>query len=249
MHNHLRPIGRSFCTFATEANAYGLLFTKQIVQMPHTSEVQSPAYTPDRIACVAMRPALLRYIAWRECFTDLSTPLLLPGIGPVAAALDSLLVTMHEFRRSAPRESVDEFHARLYFRVTEKEKVKRPCCKPSQFSMFPATDDDEEHYAAMRERRFITDAGTRRFNRFAEQLLFDDIARFVLREKATGATETESIQLFLDQIGIADLIEFEQAKKYAWRWRSHYNAPIIRGNTMRPRAVPVDVAHRTRVRW
>lgn len=228
-----------------------MFFTKQIVQMPHTSEVQSPppAYTPDRIACVAMRPALLRYIAWRECFTDLSTPLLLPGLGPVARTLDALLVTMPEFRRSAPRESVDEFHARLYFRVTEKEKVKRTCCKPSQYSLFHDSSDAEEHYAAMRERRFITDAATRRFNSIVEQLLFDDIARFVLREKATGYTETESIQLFLDQIGIADLIEFEQAKKYAWRWRSHYNSPIIRGNTMRQRPVQGYDPRRRRVCW
>jgi hypothetical protein len=194
---------------------------------------------------------LLRYVAWRERLPDLDVPLLVPGIGPVCAALDAVLVTCSEYRHSQARTSVDNLGARLYYRISEKEKAPaRPAVRYPQLPLFEA----EAPAAAvsglvLRERRFVTDAGMTRFNRLVEQLLLDDLSRHILREKERGISETEAIYEFIEEAGIADHLEFDTAKKGAWRWRVHYNAPIIRGHSMHPRARPVDQRDRRRVKW
>lgn len=230
--------------------------------MPHTdvqphsrsSSTATPRPVSDAsgIACVAVRPHLLQFIAWREWLPDLNTPLLVPGIGPIAAALDAVLVPLLEYRHSQSRGSVDEFGARLYYRLAAKEK-SAPSDSPRspQLGLFSAVALDEvAHRAVQRERRFVTDAGMARFNRVVEQLLLDDLARYILREKKlNGRTETDAIYDFLDEVGISELVEFDKAKKGAYRWRVHYNAPIIRGHDLRPRTQPVDVRARVRVKW
>lgn len=220
--------------------------------LPHTSHSVAP-HTADAssIACVAVRPHLLRFIAWREFLPDLNIPLLVPGIGPISAALDAVLVPLLEYRHSQSRCSVDEFGARLYYRISEKEKAApRPSRSPQLPLFSTASVAEVEHRTVQRERRFVTDAGMARFNRVVEQLLLDDLARYILREKQHHArTETEAIYAFLDEVGISDLVEFDKAKKGAYRWRVHYNAPIIRGHDLRPRPQVVDMRARRRVRW
>lgn len=180
--------------------------------------------TAPLLACVAVKPHLLRYVVWREHFPTSAHPLPVPGLGPVSAALDMVLVSENEYLRSIPRESVDALGARLFYAVHGGARAD---------------------YA----RRFVTDAGTAQFNRFLEQLLRDDLDRLIFEAKSAGRKEKEAIEVFLDRTGLHDMLDFESLKKSAWRLRAHRGAPIIRCKHARPRATIFPEAARGRVHW
>jgi hypothetical protein len=222
--------------------------------MPQSFPTPTNPATEATTACVAVRPHLLRYIAWRERLPDLTTPVLVPGWGLVPAVLDGFLVSLHEYKRAGARPCVDAFGARLYYRISPKGRPHRAEHRGPQLSFFDADPAavalDAEAHEALRERRFITDAGAARFNRIVEQMLVDDLSRHILQAKAEhGTQEKDAIEDFLDLVGIADCYEFDRAKKSAWRLRVHTNAELLRGNRPRPRSISIDYQTRARVRW
>jgi len=137
---------------------------------------------------IAIKPHLLRYVEWREGLNAYTRPaLIVPGLGPITEVLSMLLVSDQQLLASSPLKSVEGYTATLHYQVIVRS--------------MPAP------------RRFVTDEGTRHFNRFLEQLLNDDIffrAKEAAREKKQQKTIIEE---FLHATGLDEWIEFDAQPK------------------------------------
>lgn len=152
---------------------------------------------------VAIKPHLLRYVQWREGLDDENTPLVVPGLGPIAEVLSILLVTDREFTSSRPLSSVDGFSAVLRYTVADRSSVA--------------------------PRRFVTDEGTRHFNRYLQQLLNDDIyfrAREAQKHKVQQKTVIEE---FLHATGLDEWLEFDSMPKSQTRLKQFRTGRHVQG--------------------
>ncbi len=166
--------------------------------MPHFTTPTSTALRQTVTGCIPVKKHLLQYVIWRERLPDAGTPIPVPGLGPIAAALDMVLTFDHIYLDSAPSPVVDKFTGRLYYAVE-------------------STD-----------RQFVPDTGALMFNRFLEQLLRDDLNARILEGKTLGIQEKNVIERFLSETGLDEYLDFESVKKAQWRLRVHRRAPLIR---------------------
>ena len=158
---------------------------------------------PQFVGRVAIKPHLLRYVQWREGLKDENTPLVVPGLGPIAEVLSILLVTDREYTSSRPLSSVDGFSAVLRYTVADRSSVT--------------------------PRRFVTDEGTRHFNRYLQQLLNDDIyfrAREAQKQKVQQKTVIEE---FLHVTGLDEWLEFDSMPKSQTRLKQFRTGRSVQG--------------------
>lgn len=152
---------------------------------------------------IAIKPHLLRYIQWREQFRQEDQPLIVPGLGPIAHVLSMLLVTDREYLDARPLTTVEGFTATLHYRVVQRH--------------------------TMEPRFYVTDEGTREFNRFLQQLLQDDL-HFRIREAAARRIqEKDVIEDFLHSTGLDEWLEFDTTKKANFRLKQFRNGCPVQG--------------------
>lgn len=142
---------------------------------------------------IAMKPHLLRYVQWREGLKDSAAPLLVPGLGPIAEVLSMLLVDDRNFLSARPLQSVEGFSATLHYHVIARNVLSG--------------------------HRYVTDEGTRHFNRFLQQLLQDDLYFRSAEARKQRTQEKIVIETFLHDTGLDEWLEFDTAKKAQFRLR------------------------------
>jgi hypothetical protein len=213
--------------------------------MPTTTS----ATTINPTGCIAVSPHLAQFVVWIENLPDGTTPLRVPGLGPITAALASHLVSYSDYRRSPMRTSVDALGARLYYVVDGRERTgKTP--PPGMLSLFSDDEDTtEEKMYVPRKERFVNDKSIIDFNRFLDQFLRYELNRAIIEAKKRGIHECEAIEGFMTEVGIHDLIDFDTLKKSAWRRRVWLGTDIIRGNQFRPRQNTFSTPTPARPHW
>lgn len=159
-----------------------------------------------------IKPALLEFVRYRENLSGAASLILVPGLGPIAAAIDMVLVSADEYLASRPMQRVEAYTARLHYEIT-----------------------DLPH---LHERRvYVNDTGAVLFNRFLEQLMRDDQYWRILKAKERGVQEKNTIAEFLDETNLNEFLELDTEKKGQYRLRRHRGIPSIRGkNLMRAAA-------------
>jgi len=152
---------------------------------------------------IAIKPHLLRYVQWREGLRDEHSALIVPGLGPIAEVLSILLVSDREYLNARPLTSVEGYTAVLHYAVLER-------------STSPA-------------RRFVTDEGTRHFNRYLQQLLNDDIY-FRAKEAARQRIQQKTvIEEFLAATGLDEWLEFDSMPKSQTRLKQLRSGASVQG--------------------
>lgn len=152
---------------------------------------------------IAIKPHLLRYVQWREGLRDAATPLVVPGLGPIAEVLAMLLVDDRTYLNSQPLRGVDAYTETLHYVISDRSM-------PSA-------------------RRFVTDEGTLHFNRFLQQLLNDDIFfRAKEAEKARKQQKTV-IEEFLQATGLDEWLEFDSLPKIQTRLKQLRSGASVQG--------------------
>lgn len=162
---------------------------------------------PPHRGLLPVKKHLLAFVAWREHFPDLLTPLTVPGLGPIAAALDMVLTTGDAYLASSNWLTVDTYGARLHYLVQDIPRLRQ-------------------------DMLYVTDAGAAQFNRFLEQLLQDDLHARILAGKKNGDQEKRIIERFMDETGLNEYLEFDMLKKAQWRLRTHRGVPSVRGHNL-----------------
>lgn len=183
---------------------------------------------PPHRGLLPIKKHLLQFVAWREHLPDLVTPLTVPGLGPIAAALDMVLTTGEAYLRSNSWLTIDTYGARLHYIVQDIPRLKQ-------------------------DTLYVTDAGAAQFNRFLEQLMRDDLNSRILDGKKRGEQEKRIIEQFLDETGLNETLDLDAEKKAQWRLRNHRGMPRVRGHhIMRGTAAqpaPQEGRYAGRVRW
>lgn len=177
--------------------------------MPFSSIPSPSAPQPASRCCLPVKAHLLQYVVWRERLPAADTPIPVPGLGPIAAALDMVRTFDHVYLGAAPREAVDHFTARLYYALDPSET-----------------------------RRFVADPGVILFNRFLDQLLRDDLFARILAGKSGGLQEKKVIEDFLTETRLDEFLDFESVKKAQWRLRVNRRVPTIRTGRLPQGRIP-----------
>lgn len=162
---------------------------------------------PPHRGLLPIKKYLLQFVAWREHLPDPTAPISVPGLGPIAAAIDMVLTTGDAYLRSNSWFTIDSYGARLHYIVQDLPRLKR-------------------------DTLYVTDEGAAQFNRFLEQLMRDDLNMRILDGKKRGDQEKRIIEGFLDETGLNEYLDFDSEKKAQWRLRTHRGVPSVRGHNL-----------------
>ena len=152
---------------------------------------------------IAIKPHLLRYIQWREQFRQEDQPLIVPGLGPIAHVLGMMLVTDREYLNAAPLTTVEGYTATLHYKVVQRHTLE--------------------------QRYYLTDEGTREFNRFLQQMLQDDLFFRVREGQRKKQQEKDIIEAFLHDTGLDEWLEFDTQKKANFRLKQFRTGQQVQG--------------------
>lgn len=159
---------------------------------------------------IPIRPHLLRYVQWRE-HLDAGAPIIVPGITPIAQALDLCLTNKTSYLTSTLRKeepSAHEYTERLYYLVRGATRCRY-------------------------NFHFVTAPQGMAFNIFLHHAMHDDLLRLIQAGQAAGQYEINIIRNFLEDTGMDDLINDESVKKAQYRLRKTKHYQVQKGRPIR----------------
>jgi hypothetical protein len=146
-----------------------------------------------------MKPHLLQYLRWKERLQD-GEPLDLAYLrGDLTYILVGLLTTKVKAGKQEDEELSGDFSVDLLFRINSRRVNEG--------------------------KIMVSEEATRYFNQFVHRNMHELLLDRVLRGKANGIDEKDTIYSFITEIGLDDLVTFDALKKANYRLRNSRNIP------------------------
>jgi hypothetical protein len=168
---------------------------------------------------LAVRPATLEYVQWRE-FLAKKQPIQIPGRSPVASFLQTQL------------SFCVLFHSEGFF----------PPPPAPQLTGFTCHLPFEVHGSLATEHIFqLLDFTAARFEEFIVSLMWDDLTREIINGKHAKQHEKTIVENFLRERHLEDHIQWDAAVKAIYRLRKGRDIPTFRGYSRftQPQAIAV----------
>lgn len=149
-----------------------------------------------------VKPYLKKYVYWKECVPE-GEVLDLYQRSNIRMTLDALLTgKMTLFDSHQAREDfLSKYSDEIVCRVTP--------------------------HSSSRELIFFGQVQVVWFNQYLYRYFHDDLLYMILINKQYGITENDTINTFMDSVGIRDLITFDALKKSNYRLRKSKNLPVF----------------------
>jgi len=158
---------------------------------------------------IPIRPHLLRYVQWRELL-EADEPIIIPGYSPIAQALDLCITNKTTYLSSVKRRQEShllEYTTRLYYLVRGSRLAHNYIFVPPHVGMA--------------------------YNVFLHHAFHDDLLHRIQAMQPEGEYEIGVIQAFLDEIGIADMIDYASVKRAQTRLRKAKGFVMAKGRPVR----------------